>query len=125
MAARLSSARNTVQQFHVLKVEGRTTPHLLLFRESAMLTPAPPTRIEKELSMKPARTVAYLNLLLLCNSLSAQVPQIISYQGRVAVKQSNFDGVGQFKFSLVTGNGTVTLWSNDGSGRGGAEPTAI
>jgi hypothetical protein len=37
----------------------------------------------------------------------AQVPQIINYQGRVAVGTPpvNFDGTGQFKFALVNGGG--------------------
>ena len=33
----------------------------------------------------------------------AQVPQLINYQGRVAVGGVNFDGDGQFKFALVDG----------------------
>lgn len=33
--------------------------------------------------------------------LSAQVPQLINYQGRVAVDGVNYDGAGQFKFALV------------------------
>ena len=35
--------------------------------------------------------------------LSAQVPQIINYQGRIAVSDVNFEGEGQFKFALVNG----------------------
>ena len=35
--------------------------------------------------------------------LSAQVPQLINYQGRVAVDGVNFDGAGAFKFALVDG----------------------
>jgi len=63
--------------------------------------------------------------LLLLNSLAAQVPQIINYQGRITVRRSNFNGQGQFKFSLVNSNGTVTFWSNDGTGVSGAEPKGI
>ncbi|MCX8496107.1 MAG: hypothetical protein ORN51_07995, partial [Akkermansiaceae bacterium] len=51
------------------------------------------------------------------------VPQILSHQGRIAVGGTNFDGNGQFKFSLVNSNGSVTYWSNDGSGTAGAQPT--
>ena len=40
--------------------------------------------------------------------LNAQVPQLISYQGRVAVGTTNFDGSGQFKFALVNSDGTAT-----------------
>ena len=52
--------------------------------------------------------------------LHAQVPQIISYQGRVAVGTVNFDGTGQFKFALVNAAGTTTYWSNDGTGTEGS-----
>jgi hypothetical protein len=50
---------------------------------------------------------------------TAQVPQLINYQGRVAVEGVNFAGTGQFKFALVDGGtnvsrtatGTVTVTS--------------
>lgn len=58
--------------------------------------------------------------------LPAQVPQLISYQGRVAVDGVNFDGPGQFKFAFVDTAGTTTYWSNDGTSTAGSEPaTAI
>jgi len=38
----------------------------------------------------------------------AQIPQLINYQGRVAVGGVNFDGAGQFKFALVEGAGVNT-----------------
>src|SRR2546425_164226 len=60
------------------------------------------------------------------DGLPAQVPPIIHFQGFVAVKGSGFDGLGEFKFSLVNSNGALTFWSNDGSAAGGAEPaTAV
>ena len=52
-----------------------------------------------------------------------QVPQLINYQGRVAVGGTNFDGTGQFKFALVSGGApVVTYWSNDGTSTAGGEP---
>ncbi len=45
---------------------------------------------------------------LLITTLSAQVPQLINYQGRVAVDGVNFDGAGSFKFALVDGGTSVT-----------------
>src|SRR5262245_1007083 len=54
----------------------------------------------------------------------AQVPQLISYQGRVTVGTTNFSGTGQFKFALVRGGGSPSLWSNDGTSVNGSEPTA-
>lgn len=47
----------------------------------------------------------------------AQVPQLINYQGRVAVDTTNFNGTGQFKFVLVDASGTTSYWSNDGTER--------
>ncbi|WP_160164532.1 Kelch repeat-containing protein [Pedosphaera parvula] len=52
----------------------------------------------------------------------AQVPQLIHYQGRVAVSGNAFTGSGQFKFALVNGDGSVTYWSNDGTSNNGSEP---
>lgn len=62
-------------------------------------------------------------------ALQAQIPQLINYQGRVVSGSANFNGTGQFKFAIV---GTVlfpephtaTLWSNDGTGSNGSEPTS-
>ena len=56
--------------------------------------------------------------------LHAQVPQLLNYQGRVAVGAVNFDGGGQFKFALVNATGSITYWSNDGSSTAGSEPAA-
>jgi hypothetical protein len=61
--------------------------------------------------------------LALAAPLSAQVPAMLSYQGRVLVNGTNFTGNGQFKFALVQGAGPILLWKNDGSA-GNAEPAA-
>jgi hypothetical protein len=61
--------------------------------------------------------------LALAPALWAQVPQIIAYQGRIATGASNFDGAGQFKFALVSSDGTTTFWSNDGTSSAGSQPT--
>lgn len=58
----------------------------------------------------------------LAPALGAQVPPLISYQGRVTAAGGPFDGTGQFKFALVSSNGAATFWSNDGTSSGGAEP---
>ena len=59
-------------------------------------------------------------------TLRAQVPQLVNYQGRVAVGAPpvNFDGTGQFRFALVNAAGTTTFWSNDGTSTAGSQPTA-
>ena len=66
------------------------------------------------------------SVLSLVTLASAQVPQMINYQGRVAVGDPavNFDGTGLFKFALVDSSGSISDWSNDGTSTGGSEPTA-
>ena len=56
--------------------------------------------------------------------LAAQVPQIINYQGKVAVGSTPFTGSGQFRFALVDGTGATSYWSNDGTSTAGSQPTA-
>ena len=56
-------------------------------------------------------------------SASAQVPTMMSYQGRLAANGSNYNGTARFKFSLVSPDGFTTYWSNDNSVMGGLEPT--
>ncbi|MCX6976922.1 MAG: hypothetical protein NTX04_03065, partial [Verrucomicrobia bacterium] len=57
-------------------------------------------------------------------SLQAQAPNLLNYQGRIAVEGVNFDSttaghLGQFKFALVDGSTPpVVYWSNDGSMNG-------
>jgi hypothetical protein len=79
-----------------------------------------PLRVMKKL----ASALAVLATLILAPVLSAQVPQLINYQGRVVVGTTNFNGSGQFKFALVNTNGTTTYWSNDGTSAAGSQPTA-
>jgi N-acetylneuraminic acid mutarotase len=62
--------------------------------------------------------------MLCVASLSAQVPSMLNYQGRIAVSGVNFDGTGQFKFALVNTDGTQSFWSNDGTSTAGSEPAA-
>lgn len=59
-----------------------------------------------------SRYVIGLGVLIAANAVIAQVPQVISYQGRVTVCGTNFDGTGQFQFALVNGTGSATYWSN-------------
>lgn len=63
------------------------------------------------------------SLALLAAPARAQVPTMMSYQGRVLMDSTNFTGNGQFKFALVQGAGPTLLWKNDGS-PGDAEPAA-
>src|SRR5213592_3350776 len=72
------------------------------------------------------KTFRWLLVAFCCatlNPLRAQVPQLINFQGRVAVDGVTFNGTGQFKFALVNAEGDVSFWSNDGTSVGGSEPT--
>jgi hypothetical protein len=69
------------------------------------------------------RTIIFGALCLLYTDASAQVPHVISYQGRVVVGSTNFDGTGSFKFALMNNANGHTLWSNDGTSVNGSEPT--
>ena len=71
-----------------------------------------------------ALSLAAIAALICANPLSAQVPNLLNYQGRVAVDTVNFDGPGQFKFALVDATGATTYWSNDGTSAAGSQPTA-
>ena len=74
--------------------------------------------------MKTLRLVSALFASgLLATHAVAQVPQMINYQGRVAVGGTNFNGSGQFKFALVGPGGTPSFWSNNGTSVNGSEPT--
>jgi hypothetical protein len=53
---------------------------------------------------------------------SAAVPQLLNFQGRVAVDGIAFEGTGWFKFTLVNGDGSVSYWSNDATSAAGSEP---
>ena len=75
------------------------------------------------------KTLLAAVLLFTAASLPAQVPQLLNYQGRVAIRGVNYDGSGRFKFALIAevpGRGLQSLWSNDGSSIEGSEPlTAV
>jgi formylglycine-generating enzyme required for sulfatase activity len=64
-------------------------------------------------------------LTLASTPLDAQVPQILNYQGNIAVGAPplNFNGSGVFRFALVNTDGTTTFWSNDGTSTAGSQPT--
>lgn len=64
--------------------------------------------------------------LIALTASHAQIPQLLNYQGRVAVGSPavNFNGAGQFKFALVNTNGATTYWSNDGTSTAGSQPAA-
>lgn len=87
-------------------------------------------RLQRFKFILPMKTTLFLRALALVitvafAALHAQVPQLINYQGRVAVGNPpvNFDGTGAFKFALVNADGTTSYWSNDGTSSAGSQPT--
>ncbi len=70
------------------------------------------------------QTLAFLIVSLTTFSAVAQVPGIISHQGKITVEGTNYTGAGQFKFALVNAAGDATYWSNDGTSAGGDEPAS-
>jgi hypothetical protein len=57
--------------------------------------------------------IALLSLSVwLTGIVTAQVPQLINYQGRVTVGGTNVTGNYNFRFALVNTTGAVTYWSN-------------
>jgi hypothetical protein len=75
--------------------------------------------------MKSKLHLLLLTLGLAALSAAAQVPGIISHQGKVMVNGTNYTtSSGLFKFALVDAAGTTTYWSQDGTSSGGAEPAS-
>ncbi len=67
-------------------------------------------------------SIGVLMVLIFIGSVSAEDVKF-HYQGRVKVSGTAFTGTGQFKFAIVNNAGDDTLWSNDSTSVGGAEPT--
>jgi len=82
--------------------------------------------LQEPMNRTPILSLILGSVLSLVTLASAQVPQMINYQGRVAVGDPavNFNGTGAFKFALVSGDGSASYWSNDGTSTDGSEPTA-
>jgi hypothetical protein len=47
--------------------------------------------------------------------INLSAPTIVSYQGQIWDGDAPYNGIGHFKFAIMTAAGTITLWSNDGS----------
>ncbi len=66
--------------------------------------------------------LAILISLAIPAPLSAQVPAVIHYQGRVLAAGTAFNGQGQFKFALVNADGSQTYWRNSADANSDGEP---
>jgi len=53
--------------------------------------------------------LAAIFLLLGTGATIAQVPQLLNYQGRIAVNGTNFTGTGQFKFALISASTNASV----------------
>src|SRR4249920_2749848 len=82
-------------------------------------------KLKETITMKPSTTALTLAAAarLLLTAALAQVPGIVTYQGRVTSDGVNFTGSGHFKFALVNADASdpVSYWSNDGSSVAGSE----
>ena len=74
--------------------------------------------------MKSGMNVLILAASLAALSATAQVPGLLSHQGKVTVAGTNYTGTGLFRFALVNAAGTTTYWSNDGTSAAGSPPAA-
>ena len=65
--------------------------------------------------MKPVMNVIILAISLAALSATAQVPDLISHQGKVTVVGTDYTGADRFKFALVDATGANAFWSPGGS----------
>ncbi len=63
-------------------------------------------------------------LVTVQGAVCEDIPNMLNFQGRVAVGGQPFNGTGQFKFALVDSTGNTTYWSNDNSSVNGSEPAS-
>ena len=75
--------------------------------------------------MKSLRLFLTLALVAFAPALHAQVPQLLNYQGRIAVGSTNFDGTGQFKFALVDSGTNASQQAAGESQLSGGRVTAV
>jgi hypothetical protein len=80
-----------------------------------------------DISRRFTMTRLGLAIILVALSTVAWLPAQnteFSYDGRVRSGGVPFDGNGQFKFAIVSSDGTICYWSNDGVTLTGNEPTS-
>lgn len=61
-------------------------------------------------------------LLTICLLSQAQVPSVLNFQGRLVVGSGVFEGTGQFKFAVVSLDGSQTFWRNAPDNDSDGEP---
>lgn len=65
--------------------------------------------------MKNFLPAAMILFSVVISGLAEDVPNIIAHQGRIAVDGVNFNGDGQFLFSMVNADGSEIFWRNSAS----------
>lgn len=73
--------------------------------------------------MRSHRYVCLILGLFLSNAFG-QVPSLLHYQGRILVGSVAFEGLGQFKFSVVNADGSQTFWRSAPDGNSDGQPDA-
>ncbi len=81
-----------------------------------------PHRVERALSLGFLLSLAVVIAAALTPEARGQVPDLLNYQGRVLVSGVPFSGSGQFKFALISGDGTQTYWRNSADNNGDGQP---
>lgn len=71
--------------------------------------------------MRLHRCVCLILSLHFCAAFG-QVPSLLHYQGRILVGSTAFEGLGQFKFSVVNFDGSQTFWRNAPDGNSDGQP---
>jgi hypothetical protein len=74
--------------------------------------------------MKPS-VHFFVFIFQFCIGVSAFSQTVLNYQGRVVSGGTAFTGVGQFKFAIVSADGSTFYWKNDGTATAEAPATAV
>jgi hypothetical protein len=69
----------------------------------------------KTIAMHKLAALLLIVLIQFCIQNSAFSQSVLNYQGRVVSGGTVFSGTGQFKFALVSKDGSKTFWKNDGT----------
>lgn len=70
------------------------------------------------------RFLLVLLALIAIGQIAVAEDVTFNYEGRIKVSGNTYTGVGYFKLAIVSQNGQLTLWSNDGTSVTGDEPSA-
>jgi hypothetical protein len=86
------------------------------------LDPASRRRAPRAFSLRFLLPLVAAIAIAMALEARGQVPELLNYQGRVLVGGNAFGGTGQFKFALVSGDGTQTYWRNSALNKSTGQP---